>query len=425
MKLSFPRPAQRSRAHALMAFLIVCGVVALMLAAYLSLMNNQGQLAERSQSWNGCIPMAEAGIEEALSHLNATRGVGLSSNGWTLDSGSYGKGRTLTEGNFRVSFTTNRHPVIDAVGQVRAFPGSNFITRRIRATTTNYFGTAGIITKGKVTVSGNTLIDSYNSADPRYSTGGQYDAAKAREHGYLATVSVMGQEMELKDNTKIKGDIGTGAAGVLKMVNPAVVGSAAYVANAANAGTVQPGHLSTDARYNFPVPVPVLGSSPVPDTITGNHNLPAGAYQVKNLTIQGMGGRLNVTGNASIYVEENFYLQDAAKIVISPGAELKLFVGLQIYFQGDSQANWGGQPSQFKVFGLSTSAQSYIQGNARIAGVLDAPNSKLDMNGAAELSGSAFVSEVVLQNDVKFHLDEALYGNGTGALYAINSWQEL
>jgi hypothetical protein len=173
--------------------------------------------------------------------------------------------------------------------------------------------------------------------------------------------------------------------------------------------------------------VPFASGAAVPGVIDNStYTLSGGNYKINNLTIKGSNGKLNVTADSSLHVTQDFYIQDTAKITITSGVELKLYVGNQIYFQGDAQANWGGKPNQFKVYGLSTSVQSYIQGNAKVACVFDAPNSKLDTSGNAELSGSAIAGELVLQGDFKFHLDEAL-ANGTsgGGVISIVSWQEL
>ena len=51
----------------------------------MSLLKSQNGSNMRSQSWNSAMPVVEAGIEEALAHLNST-GLGngnLATQGWT------------------------------------------------------------------------------------------------------------------------------------------------------------------------------------------------------------------------------------------------------------------------------------------------------------------------------------------------------
>ena len=54
----------------LTAFVIGVGV-----ASYLVLVSNQNYSTMRSLAWNTTIPLAEAGIEEALTHLNDDSGI--------------------------------------------------------------------------------------------------------------------------------------------------------------------------------------------------------------------------------------------------------------------------------------------------------------------------------------------------------------
>ena len=44
-------------------------IIGIALVACLSLVNSQSQSVARSQVWNTCIPVVEAGIEEAMAHL--------------------------------------------------------------------------------------------------------------------------------------------------------------------------------------------------------------------------------------------------------------------------------------------------------------------------------------------------------------------
>src|SRR5437773_8236157 len=73
----------------LLLTVVATGIIGLMLAAYLSLVKVQNISGFRSQAWNATIPVIEAGIEDALCHLNAhgSNAVpGLRSEGWELSS---------------------------------------------------------------------------------------------------------------------------------------------------------------------------------------------------------------------------------------------------------------------------------------------------------------------------------------------------
>ena len=55
-------------------------VVGFMLAAYLKMVTVQNQLTVRSQTWNRSVPVLEAGVEEAMAHLNRNGAPDASGN---------------------------------------------------------------------------------------------------------------------------------------------------------------------------------------------------------------------------------------------------------------------------------------------------------------------------------------------------------
>ena len=75
----------------LMLTLVSTGILTLALGSYLYLVSGQFRATARSQQWNASIPIAEAGLEEAMAHLNRnfnTNGINYvapvtTSGGWT------------------------------------------------------------------------------------------------------------------------------------------------------------------------------------------------------------------------------------------------------------------------------------------------------------------------------------------------------
>src|SRR5687767_1812214 len=116
------RPARSSSSSGgvLVATLIVSMLVGIMLTAYLAMLSQQQTFTQRSQIWNHCIPMCEAGIEEAMAHLNhVTTANDFSVNGWPFQSGAYRKERDLNNGTWFVAIDTNLPPIITAIGSLR------------------------------------------------------------------------------------------------------------------------------------------------------------------------------------------------------------------------------------------------------------------------------------------------------------------
>ena len=60
------RPLAGSQASVLMISLLLCVIMGISLASYLTLTRNQLFSVRRSQSWNASLSISEAGIEEGL-----------------------------------------------------------------------------------------------------------------------------------------------------------------------------------------------------------------------------------------------------------------------------------------------------------------------------------------------------------------------
>src|ERR1700704_4363743 len=88
---------RRTRAFTYMTVVVTMIIVGIMLAAYLKLISVQNQMTVRSQTWNRTVPVLEAGIEEAMAHLNKNGSpdsggnlnmANLANDGWTATSAS-------------------------------------------------------------------------------------------------------------------------------------------------------------------------------------------------------------------------------------------------------------------------------------------------------------------------------------------------
>ena len=78
-------PQRSQRGNTLLVTVVVTGVIGFVLVAYLTLVQYQNTANMRSQGWNAAMPVVEAGIEEALAHLNS-RGLtngNLACDGWS------------------------------------------------------------------------------------------------------------------------------------------------------------------------------------------------------------------------------------------------------------------------------------------------------------------------------------------------------
>jgi hypothetical protein len=270
-----------------MMTVVVTGILGFLLATYLTLVNYQNGLNMRSQTWNSAIPVAEAGIEEALAHLNSygLRGVSLACEGWTQSGNTYSVTRNLAGAVYSVTITNYFAgnpaftPIIESKGYVvmplvTSAQGGVLASATSPNTTISYLGRGvrvrtrreamfakGMVAKYSINMKGNNIrTDSFDSSNPLYSTNGMYISTKAKSNGDIA---VNGSQtngtggVANVGNANIFGHISTGPNGTISIGSQGAVGDAAW--QASNKG-IQPGWSTDDMNVSFPdVTVPFSG----------------------------------------------------------------------------------------------------------------------------------------------------------------------
>jgi hypothetical protein len=250
---------------ALLITLIITAIIGTTLASYLKLSEYQNRSVVHSQYWNGGIPVAEAGIEEALAHLNSVGDGNRATNGWIFTNNQYFLKRSLDAGKYEVWIANDGQPEINSIGYVQEPLTGKDIQRTVKVTTTKAGSLMkGIIARDNIVMNGGGVrIDSFDSADPAYNTNGRYDGAKAKDGGFAGAVT---------------GSINTGNGGIWGYAatgpNGSVVGNVGDFAWHASGGGVQPGHYRKDLNVSFPPVKPPFTSGglnvpgPVPVTVT-------------------------------------------------------------------------------------------------------------------------------------------------------------
>src|SRR6266567_3675712 len=172
-------PSRSEHGSALLIALVFGAVVAIVLASYLGLVQSRNLARARAFAWNAAIPVMEAGIEEAFTHLEDDST--LTANAWTsIGTNStiiYQKTRTNSDSSYYVVTLSNvasspiTAPVIYSRGFVPAPLGKGYISRYVQVCALQpvTFSKA-IASKGTVTLSGSATVDSFNSGNTNYST---------------------------------------------------------------------------------------------------------------------------------------------------------------------------------------------------------------------------------------------------------------
>jgi hypothetical protein len=402
--------------------LIVCLLLGTVLVGIISLTTNEGQLTGRSQSWNGAIPIAEAGIEEAFSHLKYCP-TNRASNGWTLNGTNYTKGRTNSDSAwyYHVSISTNYDPTIIARGGIRApLQANNYIVRTVRVTATNepMFSAAIEATDGIFFKGSGVTINSYDSRDfDRYYNPltGRYDPTKFNDKGRV----VCHYGPFDMGNAKIYAHVETGEESALSMRSTACVGSIPFHSNPGK-GIEEGWHRSTTSSEFSDIEAPPGGIVP---TRTGGTYVFTNANAIYNTDVL-QGSLLVKATNVTVKVNRDFRPND---IVIEVGASINLYVNAgDVALSGINNKNLRAET--FMYYGLPGNQAISMQGNASFCGVLFAPNATLSIGGGGndeiDFLGAIIARIVTVNGKMTFHFDEAVTRLGSRGFVA-NRWDEL
>src|SRR5437667_4935537 len=222
MKIRNSKSAAQS-GSTLFIILIITGLAGLVLAAYLTLLSSENAATMRSQSWNSSVPVLEAGVEDALSHLNAHGTTNLNCDGWTQSGTIYWMQRSMGNNYYIVTISnwvagSSNQPIVESRGYVNtplltasaeqpflatvvSLGGStsNYLARGVRcAAKQEFMFTKAMVAKGNINLSGNNVTtDSFDSASTNYSTNGKYDNTKTKDNGDVATDSSVTNSLSL------------------------------------------------------------------------------------------------------------------------------------------------------------------------------------------------------------------------------------
>ena len=354
MILKISAPTRHARqAHVLVMVLVVVTICAIALMSYLQLVNAQNRTVSRSQGWNAAVPVTEAGVEEALAHLNANADNGLNVDGWTKIGTYYRMERSVGDSYYVVTITitntilpiiesrgfcrmpllvqNNSGPFFLAMPQGYTSPRQGYVGRGVRIKTRrNGSLTKAMLSKGKIDIGGAVNVDSFNSCDPTMSTGGQYDATKAGDGGDIASNGQLVKEISASGNVKIKGHVSTGPGGTTGIDGSVSVGNAAWV-DGGNTG-VQTGWFRDDMNATIPdAPVAPTGGYTTLNpggTVNGVYYdsiLTSGTYVINGSLSLNSQQQVLVTGDVILVVKNNLSVGGQAQIVIAPSGNLQLF----------------------------------------------------------------------------------------------------
>lgn len=401
-------------------------IIGLALLTFLQLGKNQNQLVMRSQVWNACLPLAEAGLEDALNHCawNHTNWV---SNGWTLsNTNTLYRSNSLSSGWYRTIIATNSLVSnIVTITSTGYFPmpgdSSRHIPRTVRVLALKLpqyrFAMYG---RSEINFNGNGCkVDSYDSSNPAKSTGGLYDPAKAGDKADIGTYNgTPGATYDL-GNGNVWGRIIMGPKGQVKCGANGKAGSVAWQTTGPKSG-VQPGWLRTDLNISIPdVSVPFSAGVPALPGVVGGVAYSA-VFDGGTFVVSSLAGRAIVTDHSLIYVTGDV---NCSMFRILTNASVSLYVGGDLTFNDSDNRTM--RAANFEVLGLKTCRNLDLDNE--FMGAVYAPYARITLNGNRQIYGSLAADRIILKGGSDVHYDEALINPSSNKkpAFMISSWTEL
>ena len=444
------------RGSVLLITLLTAWVIGIALVSYLTLVANQNRTTYQSLTWNSCVPVMEAGVEEALTQIYYNDITQLGNNQWTYSEGLYHKTSYLGDdgSKYHVTIQPVDPPVIVSTGYCPA-PGNTgtplggqsafgmilgtatgqsgpaLVSRTLRVTTRRVKpGDGGIQAKGRINLSGPSWLDSFDSTNPRESTNGKYDPAKRSANGLALSNSTEPDSVHIGTG-HVFGRV-TSGPGPLTGPDATVTYSSGSVGDTAwNSGNygVEDGYASNDANVQFsdvmapfswgsglnPVAAPG-GDGTNYDWVVGPGNNQLGSVNIS------VGKRMIVTGDAILYVDGNFNTSSSGYVYLAPGASLKLYISGTGSVSGTGIINGSGYAKNFSVFGLPTCTAFSYSGGSAFIGTVYAPSADFRFSGNAGAFGSFTANTVTVSGGAHIAYDKGL---NAGGRYVANSWNEI
>jgi hypothetical protein len=448
-------------------FLVAIGMTALfalVIASYLTLVEGHAASVARSQRYNSAIPVAEAGVEEALSLLNKA-GASAWSNNLTADGWSSMAGNTTSKSNLvsnsayyqvTISNVPGGSPTIISTGVVpfnsytwavdSMTSSNNYLssatialmrTVQIQTTTLGLFSGA-ILAKGDIVFSGGANVDSFNSANPNLSGNGQYTTSKKDDKALVATDSHVVQSITGSGGVDIRGYVNTGPGGTITGSGGVSIGDNSWVSNSTVG--IEASRSNDNFNVAFPdvsTPTATFVQSPASGTVSGTNytmvfegNQYWGASNVMYQTSFNLSGSQSaiVTGGAvTIYVPagSSFQFSGQSYIYVAPGSSVSFYCGAASAQLSGQSLEGATNAEDVSFYGLPTCTTIQYSGNSSLIGTIYAPEANFQASGNGAIIGALMANTFTFSGNATVHYDENLANSGPSTGFVASSWQEI
>lgn len=444
------------RGSLLIVSMIMSAVIGISIVSYIKLGQSSQVISNRALYNNGAMNLSENGLEEAMYSINKmVADPTYTWTGWTSANSGEDAQRKWTGYAFDQNATGVvrvyvKHadgavaPIILAratvtLGGAASAPIEKWI--KVTLAKTSKFSN-GLVAKRTINFTGtNVSVNSWDSdPDNNPATAGiSYSTAVDNDNGSVGSISVTAAVSV--NNADIWGYVATGGT-------PATIGPNGLIGPfGTTAGTIAPGHSSTDFSASFD---PVTAPTTYPYTPIGLINsttpLPGaapaaadGKYYIEIPSIS-LGGsdQLNITAGKNVVLMVTstgnaIQVTGNGGINIATDSTLKIYTDGDIAIGGNGVSNGGttletaNQPIDFQIWGTKTSGTQNIAiaGNGVLSAVVYAPQGAVTINGNGDIMGSVVADTIRLTGNADFHYDESLADFGAGNPYRVAAWKEL
>jgi hypothetical protein len=437
---------------------------ALVLGSYLTLVEGQADSVARSQSYGMVIPVAEAGVEEALSLINKTGGAAtwtnnLTGDGWSAMTSS----NTTTKSNLvfganyyqvTISNAPGGTPTITATGvvpylehawgaQVASTGNSSSIqvalvrTLQIQTTLSPLAG-AALAANGDITFNSSASLDSFNSANPSLCSNGQYSASIADDKATVATDGCMVSANTSGGSVNIRGCVDTGPGGTVCSGGGVCAGESSWV-NGGMEG-IEPSCSNDNFNVTFPdisAPCATFVESAPSGTVGGtNYSLVFEGNQYwgsSNVMYQGsvnMSGSqkaIAIDGAVVLYIPNGGTFSTAGQsfIYVAPGSSVSIYCGASSASLSGGSFVGPTNATNVSIYGLPSLNSIQYSGGSPFVGTIYAPEANFQSSGDSTFIGALMANTFDFTGPVTVHYDENLGNSGPSTGYVASNWQEV
>ncbi len=256
----------------------------------------------------------------------------------------------------------------------------------------------GIAACNGITLSGNVMVNSYNSTKGSYAS--QLSGGHAGSDGNVQTLAA-DANITLSGNAAVYGNA-SATGSVVTSGHAEVYGT---TSQKQPVSVCDPLNVASVVEKNRP------SGSPTSITLSGKQTqtlFAPNTFYLKGVSLSGQSMlTVNGTGNATMFIDGDLSIAGQASFNVSTGIILTIYITGNISMAGGGIVNQG-LPTDLIIYASAEKGkQIAISGNADLGGVLYAPFSNISAAGNAAIMGEVWGMTVAGSGNAGFHYDEA------------------